>query len=62
MQLRLTWDHPLGLFPKSWGPIGTGPMSHRKAFEAVDRLLRDITKTDDIMGGKLVRQFINEKG
>ena len=29
-------------------------MSHRKAFEAVDRLLRDITKTNEIMGGKLV--------
>ena len=29
-------------------------MSHRKAFEAVDRLLRDITKCDEIMGGKLV--------
>ena len=29
-------------------------MSHRKAFEAVDRLLRDITKSNEIMGGKLV--------
>ena len=29
-------------------------MSHKKCFEAVDRLLQDITKTDELLGRKLV--------